>query len=195
MLRVPPSRKKAFTTRLRCAGNASQMTNSLPRNMSQQMLQESHNGWPFERFLLSHGVQFSLRRDGTHHRRVVPETIAQFRCLSTRRIGAHRSRKQVEAGFVYEDQRSSFSSGLFLSSGKVSACQPAISSSSRWSARSLGSCRVQPILCSNRPTCLSLDDTPNSCLMTAPTRARVQPSLRKPYDSAPRSRHLHMIDL
>ena len=74
---------------------------------------------------------------------------------------------------------------LFSSSGHVSSCQRAISTSSRWLARSTGFWRLQPILLNRRPTCSMLYVTPNSRLITARTRARVHTSPRNPYASGP----------
>ena len=107
-------------------------------------------------------------------------------------VDSEQTQAEFEDGIprlVYEYERSSFSGGFFLSSGKVSSYHSVISAASRRSTRSTGFCGVQLMRFSNRPTCRGLYFTPNSCRMTWPTRARVQTAPRNPYAAAPRARN------
>jgi len=157
----------------------------LPGEVSQQVLQKADDGFAVERFVLRHRVQLAFRRDRADHRQMLPVPIAQHWCLTTRSPSTHRAWQKGKPGFVYEDEGSVFSVCFFFNSGQVSSCQRSTASSSRWSARSTGFCRLQPIRRRSRPTWTSLYETPYSCLMTAPTRPRVHTSPRKPYASGP----------
>ena len=157
----------------------------LSGNMMQQVLQKAHDGGSIESALLHRRVQLPFWRNRTDHRQMLPVRISQYRCFPSRRIRPHGRGRQIEARFVYENECALLADGFFSSSGHVSSCQRAISSSSRWLARSTGFWRLLPILLNTRPTCSMLYVTPNSRLITAWTRAQVHTSPRNPYASGP----------
>ncbi len=74
---------------------------------------------------------------------------------------------------------------FFFSAGHVSSRQAAIATSSRWLARVMGFCLLQPILRKILPTCWGVYVTPNSFAITRTTRGHVQRSPRNPWASAP----------
>jgi hypothetical protein len=64
--------------------------------------------------------------------------------------------------------------------------QPPMTPVSRWVARRMGFCRLQPQARKMRPTWEGWYETPSSRRITSATRPRVQMSPRNPKDSAPR---------
>ena len=62
----------------------------LTTNMAQQMLQEAHDLWSFERMRLHLDQQLPLRGDPANHREMIPrQGHMDDRRLATRRIGPH----------------------------------------------------------------------------------------------------------
>ena len=122
-------------------------------NMAQQMLQEAHDRGSFERVRLHLDQQLPLRGDPAHHREMIPrQWHMDDGRLATRRVGPHHPSQQVEASFVYPDERSAFVLRLFLSAGQRSAYHAAMAASSRWVARTIGRCGLQPSCRRRRPT-------------------------------------------
>jgi len=150
------------------------------------MTQKPHDGRTIESCVLHLYVQLALGCDGANGRQMVArQRNMQHRRLSARRIRTHGHRQQIEPGFVYEHDGTSFPVGFFLMASQVSARHCSIAASWRWVARSRGFWRLHFICLSSRPTCRGWYDTPNSRLMSAATRGWVQTSPRNPQCSAP----------
>jgi hypothetical protein len=160
----------------------------LARDVSQQMLQELDHPCTVEGFLLGLHVQRSLRRDSTDDREMIPsQRHSQNGCLSDGCVSAGHCRQQIEARLIHKHYGAPFLDGFFCSDVHVSTRHCSIAASLRWLARSMGFWLLHRIPLSIRPTCTGVYDTPNSRLMTAPTRLRVHTSPRNPKCSAPRS--------
>jgi hypothetical protein len=125
----------------------------LAANMAQQMLQEAHDLWSFERVRLHLDQQLPMPGDPADDREMIPrQGHMDDGRLATRRVGPHHPGQQVEASFIYPDDRSTFVLRLFLSPGQRSAYHAAMAVSSRWVARTSGRCGLQPSCRRSRPT-------------------------------------------
>ncbi len=139
-----------------------------------------------QRSATSQRKELAARCNPAHHRQVsARDEGVQHRGHATRRIGADNSGQQIEARFVNKDGRLMRTPRFFFNSGQVSSRHSMIFSSSRWAARSIGFCGVQPKAFSNRETWSLWYVTANSRAITCPMRRQVQTSPRKPYASAP----------
>src|SRR5947207_15016304 len=116
-----------------------------------------------------------------------PARHTQERGLPARVVRADRGRQQVAAGIVDPEDQPALFLGTLFRVGQRSAYQAAMAASSRWVARRIGRCTLQPTARSSRLTWAGWYRTPNSCSMTVATRAVVQTSPAKPYASAPRA--------
>jgi hypothetical protein len=109
------------------------------------MLEEAHDIAAFEGSCLDRHQQLALRGYRANDREMIAcQRHMQGWRLPTRGVTAYHSGQQVETGFVYPDDDSSLAQALFLSVGQRSEYQAAIASSSRWVARMIGFCGVQP---------------------------------------------------
>jgi hypothetical protein len=132
------------------------------------------------------GCQVPLDRDPTHHRQVFAcLKHSQQRRLTAEGIGPDHSGQQVKCGFIKTDNAPPLESRLFFSSGQTLVRHLVISRSLRCVVRSSGFCGVHFRALRMRETWAGWYETPNSHSMTRATRAQVQTSSRKPYDSAP----------
>ena len=119
-----------------------------------QVLQEAHRIPAFECSRLHRHQQLACAGYPADHREMIArQRYPQNWRLSTRGVTAHPARQQVETGLVYPDDDSSFALALFLSAGQRSLYQAAITASSRWLARMIGFCGVQPRRARIRLTC------------------------------------------
>jgi hypothetical protein len=84
----------------------------------------------------SQAVVLRQRTDG--RQMITHQWDAQDWRLPAWGIGAHPSRKQVEARFIYPDDRLLLLGSLFVRSGQRSSHQAAMTASSRWAARTIG---------------------------------------------------------
>jgi len=174
-----------LTTMDRCSVPNDQQ---LAVDMMQHVSQKAHHLCRCVGVILHPHQQSSLGRDRADARQmVVPQRCAQDWCLANRRIGSHQCRQQIETRFIDPNQRSLFVGGFFLSTGQRSSRQRAIAASSRCVARSIGFWTLQPTALSRRPIWSRWYETPNSRLMRAAMRARVQMSPRNPKAWAPRA--------
>ncbi len=98
-------------------------------------------------------VEAAVQRDAADRREgVARELHTQHRGLAAWRPGAHGVRQQIEARLVSPDKGVPFLGCLFLLAGQRSSCQRRMASSSRWLARCMGRCRLQPAWRSSRLT-------------------------------------------
>jgi hypothetical protein len=120
----------------------------------QQMLQKAHHCLTAIRPPLHAHQKPTLRRqraDGGHM--ITRHGNAQDRRLTSWCVGADPRREQVEAGFIYPDDRLLPRGSVFLSSGQRSSHQAWITVSSRWAARTMGFWTLKPKARSKRLTC------------------------------------------
>jgi len=166
----------------RAVPNHQQLAARLP----EQMLQKMDTINTRQRIITNHREQGALRSNPAHHRQMIAGLKdTEDRGVTTRRIRPDRSRQQVAARFVHKDEGSALQPRFFFISFQTAVRQWAIAPSSRWVARSMGSCGVQFTSFSRRATWDLWDDTPNSHSSTFLTRGQVQMSPRNPYASAP----------
>src|SRR5215472_15682927 len=150
------------------------------------MAEEVDTGRPPERPLPDLQEQPAGAGDAADHGEVVPrERGVENRRLATRRVRADDRRQLVEAGLVYPDDGAPFLLGFAKSAGRRSSCHSLMAASSRWVARRIGFCTLQPICRSTRLTWAGWYWTPNSCRIRLATRLVVHTSPRKPDASAP----------
>jgi len=114
--------------------------------------------------------------------------ILKHRGLSPRGTGPAPMRPLAQSGLVDEDDGSSFSLGVFLTSGHSTFFQWAIAFSSRSFARPVGRWQLQPSCLRIRHTWPGWYSTSNSCPISSATRAVVQRPLAYPSASGPLSR-------
>src|SRR5215207_2293479 len=126
----------------------------LARNPAQKLLEESHHLRPFyEPILLVH-VELALQAHGADHRKmVVAEGFLEPGRLTYWGIPRRERRQQVKAALVHKYCGGSRLQGPFFSSGHRSSFQCLMASSSRWSARRVGFCRLKLKALSRRLTC------------------------------------------
>lgn len=118
----------------------------LARDVAEQMFQEADDILAAIGTLLGHQQEGVVHSDATNRRYMVPsERHAQDRGLTTRRIGAHETGQEIEARFVYPDDRSTFFLSPFFSAGQRSVYQASMAASSRWVARRIGFWTLQPM--------------------------------------------------
>ena len=111
----------------------------LAGNLAQQEAQEAHDGLRIIGMVLRLHEESPIRGDPANRREMIPGQLhPQHGRLPTWRVGAHCHGQQVKTGLIYEDDRSFFLFGLFLSAGQRSAFQLRIASSLRWVARCTG---------------------------------------------------------
>ncbi len=86
------------------------------------MFEEAHDPWASKRLRLYVHQHPSVRGQRTNGRQMITgERDPQDRRLTTRRVGPHTRRQQVETSFIYPDDGASFRLGLLLSSGQRSS--------------------------------------------------------------------------
>ena len=99
--------------------------------------------------------QLALSGNVGHDRQMLPtERPPQHGGLAAPGISPRLARQQIEAGLVYPDDDPARLLGFFLSAGQRWADQSAMVASSRWVARTMGFCTVQPSWRRRRPTCV-----------------------------------------
>jgi hypothetical protein len=134
-------------------GRAIPQDQELARNMPQQVAQEAdHVGAAIGAEL---GRQQQLpdwgdRADGGYV--VTGERHAQHRRLAPGRIGPDGGGQEVEAGLIYPDEGAAFGRRPLFRVGQRSPYQWAMAASSRWVARTIGCCTLQPMRARSRLT-------------------------------------------
>ena len=109
------------------------------------MVQKPHYITTVEGPGLHRDQQVARGSDPADHREMIScQRHPQHGRLAPWRVTPHDARQQVEPGLVYPDDNPAFGSALFLSSGQRSPYHTAIACSSRWVARMIGFCGVQP---------------------------------------------------
>src|SRR5215208_769322 len=152
------------------------------------MLQKSHHLGAREGPLINLHEEAALGRHAADHgEMVVGDGLLQYRRLPPRGIGRPRERQQVEAGFIYEDERGAEAGPLFTSAGYRCSNHSWMAVSSRWRARRIGCWRLKPQRSRSRLMWAGWYRTPNSRRRTSATRGHVQRSPRKPNAVAPRA--------
>jgi hypothetical protein len=156
------------------------------RDVRQQVVEKDHTSKAVQRLIAPHRGASAVRRDPAQHGHLIARVWpAQDRCLSAGGIRADVPRQERKPRLVREHARPAFDMRLFLSRGQPWKRHCSITASSRWAARSIGSCGVQGKRFNNRETWASWYQTPNASPLTVATRAQVQHSPRKPYAPAP----------
>ena len=126
----------------------------LAADVGHQMGQEARHICAIERSCLHLHQQPPLRGDATDHREMIPrQWHIQNGAVPTPRVGPHPPRHQIQGGFVSPDDRAPFAPCLFLSAGQPSAYHAVLAASSRWVARWMGRCGLQPMWRRRRLTC------------------------------------------
>jgi hypothetical protein len=134
----------------------------LPRNVLQQVLEESNYIRPSVSSLLHYQVQLAFWSNPTHSRQVVSaQGSTNDGGLAHWSVGAHLAGQQVEAGLVHKDHRPPSCYRLFLIWGQRSSFQHRMAASSRWVARCTGFWLLQPQAFKMRPTWEGSYETPN----------------------------------
>jgi hypothetical protein len=132
-------------------------------DLKPQVLEEADAICALERTLSHQRVKLSAHRDPAHHRQMI---IGQKRLehgrLPTRSISADPTGQEVEPCFVNTDNNQALFECLFFKTGQPSMRHSEIASSSRWLARSMGSCGVQQRTFNRREICALWYWTPNS---------------------------------
>lgn len=117
-----------------------------PRDVPQQMLEKANDILGTVGTLLRHQQQGAIHGDSTDGRYVIPaEAHAQNGGLSSGSISTHQGGQQIEARFVYPDDRSTFFFSPFFSAGQRSVYHSLMAASSRWVARRIGFWTLQPM--------------------------------------------------
>src|SRR5262249_36918095 len=125
-----------------------------PAEMAEQMEEELAAVRTVQGLLAGAHVELARGRHAAQHGEVVAGfDPPQLRPDPAGRVGAHHTRRQVEPGFIDEDEGSPGLSCGFFSSGHTSVRHRAISASSRWRARRSGRCGDQSSALSSRETC------------------------------------------
>ena len=123
-------------------------------DMAEQMAQEAHDIGTAEGARLDLQEQPPVRRDAADDRQMIPrQGQVQDGRLATRRIGSDHTRQEIEGRLVYPDLGPPFGLGFFLIAGQRCSPQAAMAASSRWVARRIGFCTLQPTWRRRRLTC------------------------------------------
>ena len=110
-----------------------------PREVAQQVSQEADNRRAPESLSPLLDQQPARVRQGADDREVIVGTgHAQEGRLAAGRVGAHQARQQIEAGFVYPDNRTPLALGFAKRAGQRSLHHWAMAASLRWVARRIG---------------------------------------------------------
>src|SRR3954451_6355167 len=151
-----------------------------------EMLQKSHTIGAVQGPGAHQRVKLPGQGDPAHYRQVVVgQKRFEYGRLPARGISPDHTGQQVKARLVNQDNSQALLTRLFFSTGQTSTRHFLTASSSRWLARSIGSCGVHCNPFNNRATCALWYKTPNSSRITARTRMQVQSWPRNPYASAP----------
>src|SRR5262249_28745564 len=118
----------------------------LTPNFVQEHAQETDHRGSVKGVVLHLHHQPPLEGDTADRREmVVGEGHVQHWRLSPWRPGSLRMWQQIEAGFIYPDDVVSFVGCFFLIAGQRCSYQRRTASSSRWVARCIGRCTLQPV--------------------------------------------------
>src|SRR5918911_305998 len=132
-------------------------------DLTPHMLEEPHTIFTRECSRTCQRIKLAGDADAAHYRRmIVRKQHSQNRCLSTRRMGPGPRGQKIESGLVNKHNNQALSQRLFFNSGHTSMRHRWMAASSRWLARSTGSCGVQRKAFNNRDTCALWYATPNS---------------------------------
>lgn len=122
-------------------------------DVAEEMLEEADDVWALVRVLLHQHEQTPLRRDAADDRQVVAaQREAEDRRLPAWGVGPDRTWEEVEARFVDPDDRPALLVSPLFRAGQRSVRQASIAASSRWLARSIGFCTLQPAARRSLPT-------------------------------------------
>ena len=116
------------------------------------MLEKTHYLLTVEGRILGPGVEVACWRDSTDNRQMFPHRILENGRLALAGPSVHDGWQQIEARFVYEDNRAVFLFSFFFNSGQRSVRHCSMATSFRCLARFTGFWRLQPILCNSLPT-------------------------------------------
>ena len=109
------------------------------REVTQQVLQETDNRRAPECLPPLLDQQPARVRQRADDREVIAGTgHAQDGRLAAGRVGAHQTRQQIEAGFVYPDNRTPLALGFAKRAGQRSLHHALMAASLRWVARRIG---------------------------------------------------------
>ncbi len=115
-----------------------------PGHMTEQVLEEPDYIGAAQRAVAHLQEELAGGRNGADGREMVArQRDPQHGRLAPRGIGADSGRQQIEARFVYPDERPLLGLGFFSRAGICSAVQAAMAASLRWVARRSGFCTVQ----------------------------------------------------
>lgn len=104
----------------------------LAANLAQELTEEGDHRLAPKRGRLDAGEEPAIGRDRADDAEVVMgEGRAEHRCLAHRRPGAGDEGEQIEAGFIYEEDRALLSTGFASRAGHVSCDHAPISASVR----------------------------------------------------------------
>ncbi len=92
------------------------------------------------------------REVGKDRNPIMTLPVGEHRGAASGRPGAPYQGRQLEAGFIQEDEEGAQQSGFFLTRGQISHFHRAMAASSRSSARRSGFWGLQPIWYRSRPT-------------------------------------------
>lgn len=125
----------------------------LPGDLLQQMIQKVHDIRAAIGMLLGHQQKRAIHRDAADRRYVIPrQGHAQDGRLPQGCIGTYDTGQEIEARLIYPDDRPPFFCRPLFSAGQRSLYQVSIAASSRWLARRIGFCTLQPMDFRSRQT-------------------------------------------
>ena len=125
----------------------------LAGDVTQEVLEEAHDIRARVGVVLHQHEQAPLRRDAADDRQVVAaQREAEDRRLPAWGVGPDRTREEIEARFVDPDDGPTLLVSPLFRAGQRSVRQASIAASSRWLARSIGFCTLQPAARRSLPT-------------------------------------------
>jgi hypothetical protein len=117
-----------------------------------QVPEKLNDLWAFDAALMDLKVKPPQCQTANNRKAFPVERLVQHRSLPARRPGADSRRACAQPAFIYENDGSSLSAGLFFKSGHSTRCQRRMAFSSRSTARRSGLWQLKPLAPINRQT-------------------------------------------
>src|SRR5882724_11352041 len=150
-----------------------------------QRFEELHDLRAFDRSREESKVETPITHAGNHRQLLPGEAVLENRCLTLGGPGTCATGSFGQTRLIDEDDYSALSRSDFFTVGHRFSFQVLMAASSRWRARPVGRCTLQPSCCNMRQTEGCDSSTPKRSLIKEAMRGRVHNSLAKPAAKAP----------